>query len=312
MTGPADLSAVAPVPLPSPPVATTDPVRPGDALRAELADGRSVVMPGVWDPLSALLAAGAGFGTLFVSGYCVAATLLGRPDVGLLSQTETADVARRVCAAVPGTAVVVDADTGYGNALNVHRTVELWEAAGAAGLFLEDQVWPKRCGHMQGKQVVDRDEWLAKLRAACDRRTHLHVTARTDARAVHGLGEALERARMARDTGVDALFVEAPESVAELEAIATALPGVTLVANMVETGRTPLLTGDELAELGFRLVVSPLTALFAYVKAARDALAVLHDRGSLRDDLGRLVAFDELTTLVGLPEVLEVEQRYRT
>jgi 2,3-dimethylmalate lyase len=116
--------------------------------------------------------------------------------------------------------VVVDADTGYGNPLNVIRTVELWEQAGAAGLFLEDQVWPKRCGHMEGKEVVERDEWLAKLRAACDRRTHLHVTARTDARAVLGLDEAIERARMARDLGVDAVFVEAPQSVAELEAIA--------------------------------------------------------------------------------------------
>ena len=292
--------------------ADEDRARPGDALRARLADGASVVMPGVWDPLSALLAAEAGFGTVFVSGYCVSAAALGRPDVGLLTQTEAADVARRVCAAVPGTLVVVDADTGYGNPVNVLRTVELWEAAGAAGMFLEDQVWPKRCGHMAGKQVVERDDWLAKLRAACERRTHLHVTARTDARAVHGLDEALERARMARDMGVDALFVEAPESVAELEAIAAALPDVTLVANMVETGRTPLLTNEELADLGFRLVVSPLTILFAYVHAARGALGVLRDRGTLRDDLDRLVAFDDFTALVGLPDVLAAEQRYRT
>ena len=292
--------------------ADEDRARPGDALRARLADGASVVMPGVWDPLSALLAAEAGFGTVFASGYCVSATALGRPDVGLLTQTEAADVARRVCAAVPDTLVVVDADTGYGNPVNVLRTVELWEAAGAAGLFLEDQVWPKRCGHMAGKQVVERDDWLAKLRAACDRRTHLHVTARTDARAVHGLDEAIERARMARDVGVDAVFVEAPESVGELEAIAAALTDVTLVANMVETGRTPLLTGAELADLGFRLVVSPLTMLFAYVRAAREALGVLRDRGTLRDDLDRLVAFDDFTALVGLPDVQVAEQRYRT
>ena len=284
----------------------------GDDLRRRLAAGESVLMPGVWDALSVRLAAQAGFSTVFLSGYCVSGTLLGLPDVGYLTQGEMAEVAARVCAASPATAVVVDADTGYGNPLNVVRTVERWEQAGASGLFLEDQVWPKRCGHMAGKQVVPREEWLAKLRAAVGHRTHLHITARTDARAAAGLDEAIERARMARDEGVDALFVEAPESVAELEAVAAALPGVTLVANMVETGRTPLLTGAELADLGFRLVVSPLTALFAYVKAARDALAVLHDRGSLRDDLGRLVAFDELTTLVGLPEVLDVEQRYRT
>jgi len=213
-----------------------------------------------------------------------------------------AAVAARVCAASPETTVVVDADTGYGNPLNVARTVELWEQAGASGMFLEDQVWPKRCGHMAGKQVVPRDDWLAKLRAAVARRTHLHVTARTDARAAVGLDEALERARMARDEGVDALFVEAPESVAELERIASALPGITLVANMVETGRTPLLTPAELADLGFTLIVSPLTALFAMVKEVRAALDLLREKGSLRDDLDRLVTFD------GFAEVVDLER----
>ena len=167
--------------------------------------GESVLMPGVWDALSVRLAAQAGFSTVFLSGYCVSGTLLGLPDVGYLTQGEMAAVAARVCAASPETTVVVDADTGYGNPLNVVRTVELWEQAGASGMFLEDQVWPKRCGHMAGKQVVPREDWLAKLRAAVGRRTHLHVTARTDARAAVGLDEALERARMARDEGVDAL-----------------------------------------------------------------------------------------------------------
>ena len=242
----------------------------------------------------------AGFSTVFLSGYCVSGTLLGLPDVGYLTQAEMADVAARVCAASPETTVVVDADTGYGNPLNVVRTVELWEQAGASGMFLEDQVWPKRCGHMAGKQVVPREDWLAKLRAAVDRRTHLHVTARTDARAAVGLDEALERARMARDEGVDALFVEAPESVAELERIAGALPGITLVANMVETGRTPLLTPAELADLGFTLIVSPLSALFAMVKEVRTALGILRAKGSLRDDLDRLVTFDDFAELVDL------------
>src|SRR4051794_39239919 len=196
----------------------------GDDLRTRLSDGEPVLMPGVWDPLSARLAAGAGFATVFLSGYAVAGTLLGQPDVGVLTQTEMAAVAGRVCPAVPDTMVVVDADTGYGNALNVQRTVELWEAAGATGLFLEDQVWPKRCGHMAGKQVVEAGEWLAKLQAALDGRHHLHVTARTDARAPYGLDEAIERGRRARDLGVDAVFVEAPESVAELERVAAALP----------------------------------------------------------------------------------------
>ena len=280
----------------------------GDVLRARLAPATPeapidpVLMPGVWDPLSARLAARAGFEVLFVSGYAVAGTLLGQPDIGLLTQTEMADVARRVCGAVPEVAVVVDADTGYGNALSAARTVELWEAAGAAGLFLEDQVWPKRCGHMAGKQVVPRDEWLAKLRAVTSRRQHLHLTARTDARAPLGLEEALERARAAADLGVDAVFVEAPESLDELARIAAALPSVTLVANMVETGRTPLLTPAELHELGFDLIVSPLSGLLAATAALGRAYADLATSGTLRERLDTLTTFAEFTDLVGLPE----------
>lgn len=279
-------------------------------LRARLEAGESVLMPGVWDPLSAKLAQQGGFHTVFLSGYCVSGTLLGLPDIGLLTQTEMAEVARRVCSATPGLDVVVDADTGYGNALNTIRTVELWEQAGAAGMFLEDQVSPKRCGHMAGKQVVERGEWLAKLRAACDRRTSMHVTARTDARAAVSLDEAIERGRMARDTGVDAIFVEAPESVAEMEQIAAALAGTTLVANMVETGRTPLLTPAELADLGFTLIVSPLSLLFSAVQAVQTSLAQLRDDGSLRDHLDRLVDFDAFGRVVGLDDHRAAEVRY--
>ena len=276
-----------------------------------LARGDSVLMPGVWDALSARLAAQAGCSTVFLSGYCVSGTLLGAPDFGLLTQTEMAEVARRVCTANPGLNVVVDADTGYGNPINTIRTVELWEQAGAAGMFLEDQVWPKRCGHMAGKQVIERADWLAKLRAACEHRTELHVTARTDARAAIGLDEAIERAKMARDTGVDALFVEAPESIAELEAVAAALPDITLVANMVETGRTPLLTPAELAELGFQLIVSPLSLLFSAVRAIQVSLEQLAAEGSLRSHLDRLVDFEGFGQIVGLPAVFDIEQRYR-
>ncbi|MEI7753167.1 MAG: isocitrate lyase/PEP mutase family protein [Actinomycetota bacterium] len=282
----------------------------GDHLRARLANRNSVLMPGVWDPLSAKLAVEAEFDTVFVSGFCVSATMLGKPDFGFLTQTEMAEVARRVCAAAPNTSVVVDADTGYGGPLNAIRTVELWEQAGAAGMFLEDQVWPKRCGHMPGKQVVPAEDWLAKLRAAVEHRTHLHITARTDARAMNGLDNAIERAKMARDLGVDAIFIEAPESVAELERIATELSDVTLVANMVETGKTPLLTPAELAELGFHLIVSPLSALFTMVHAIRESLALLRTEGSLRGHLDRLVAFDDFGALVGLGDQFALEQRY--
>jgi methylisocitrate lyase len=282
----------------------------GDHLRARLANRDSVLMPGVWDSLSAKLAVEAEFDTVFVSGYCVSATMLGKPDFGFLTQTEMAEVARRVCAAAPNTSVVVDADTGYGGPLNAIRTVELWEQAGAAGMFLEDQVWPKRCGHMPGKQVVPTEDWLAKLRAVVDHRTHLHITARTDARAMNGLDDALERAKMARDLGVDAVFIEAPESVAELERIAAELRDVTLVANMVETGKTPLLTPTELAELGFHLIVSPLSGLFTMVHAIRESLALLRTEGSLRSHLDRLVGFDDFGAVVGLGDQFALEQRY--
>ncbi len=270
------------------------------SLQERLATGTTVLMPGVWDPLSALLAEQAGFTTVFVSGFCVSGSLLGVPDLGQVTREQMADVARRVGAAAPGLDVVVDADTGYGDAAEVVRTVELWEEVGAAGLFLEDQVWPKRCGHMAGKEVVDREAWLDKLRAACARRSSLHVTARTDARAVLGLEEAIERGRMARDLGVDAVFVEAPESVAELERIAHALEGVTLVANMVEHGRTPLLTPGELAERGFHLIVSPVSLLFTAVRAVQSGLDHLRREGTLREHLGELVTFAEFTEVVGL------------
>ncbi|MGI9603877.1 MAG: isocitrate lyase/PEP mutase family protein [Acidimicrobiales bacterium] len=284
---------------------------PGTELRETLARGDTVVMPGVWDPWSAKLAQRAGFSTLFVSGYCVSGTLLGLPDIGHLSQTEVADVARRVCRAVPGTNVVVDADTGYGNALNAARTAELWAEAGAAGMFLEDQVWPKRCGHMAGKAVVDRHDWLSKLRAVVDAGTGLHVTARTDARAAVDLAEAVDRARAARDVGVDALFVEAPESVSELETIADALGDITLVANMVETGRTPLLSSDELHQMGFDLIVSPLTGLFAATQAMATAFEQLAATGTLRDHLDQLADFDDFADLVELDRHLDAAERYR-
>jgi 2-methylisocitrate lyase-like PEP mutase family enzyme len=279
-------------------------------LRNRLSAHESVLMPGVWDPLSALIVQQAGFSTAFVSGFAVSGTLLGRPDVGYLTQTEMAEVAQRVCSSVPTMNVIVDADTGYGDPMTVRRTVELWEQAGAAGLFLEDQVWPKRCGHMDGKQVVEREDWLAKLRAACDHRQHLHVTARTDARAAVSLNEAIERAKMARDCGVDALFVEAPQSVEEMEAIANALPDITLVANMVEKGKTPLLTPSELADLGFRLIVSPLSLLLSAVQAMSTAAQRLAHDGSLRTYLDDVAPFDSFTDLVGLPEHLANEKRY--
>lgn len=282
----------------------------GDRIRELLAAGQTVVMPGVWDALSARLVAQAGFEVSFLSGYATAATLLGLPDFGYLTQAEMAEVARRVCAAAPEVAVVVDGDTGHGNALNTIRTVRLWEAAGAAGIFLEDQVWPKKCGHMAGKRVVPRDEWLTKLGAAVDHRDRLFVVARTDARAAVGLDEACERARLAADLGVDAVFVEAPESVEEMEAITEATPRLIRVANMIEAGRTPLLTPKELHDLGFDLIVSPLTGLYASARALATAYGILRSKGSLRDDLDLLTDFPAFNAIVDLDHHYELEARY--
>jgi methylisocitrate lyase len=282
----------------------------GDRIRELLAGGRPVLMPGVWDALSARLAAGAGHRVVFLSGYATAATLLGLPDFGYLTQAEIAEVARRVCGRVPEAAVVVDGDTGHGNALNTIRTVELFEAAGAAGIFLEDQVWPKKCGHMAGKRVVPREEWLAKLRAAVEHRHRLFVVARTDARAACDLGEAVARAQAAADLGVDAVFVEAPESVEEMEEVAAATPGLVRVANMIEAGRTPLLTPTELHDLGYDLIVSPLTGLFAAARAVGRAYQVLADEGSLRDHLDLVTTFDEFNRAVDLEEHYRLEARY--
>ena len=274
------------------------------ALRARLANGESVLMPGVWDPLSALLAERAGFSTVFLSGFAISGTMLGVPDIGILGQSEVADAARRVCASVPDVSVVVDADTGYGDHKVVAQTTALWEEANAAAMFLEDQVWPKRCGHMDGKEVVEPGEWIDKLQVVLRERDDLFLTARTDARAVNGLHDAIERAKMARDIGVDAVFVEAPQSVEEMQQIANALPDVVLVANMVEKGKTPLLTPSELADLGFRMIVSPLSGLLAATQALGAAYDVLATYGTMRDHQDLLTPFNEFTDLVGLTKYL--------
>lgn len=281
-------------------------------IRNLLGEDRPLVLGGVYDGLSARLAHRAGFEVLFMGGFSVAATMLGEPDFGYLTQTEMADAARRVCR-LTDKPVLVDADTGYGNALNVLRTVELFRAAGAAGLFLEDQVWPKRCGHMQGKRVVERGEWLSKLRAVVDSRKEddFFLVARTDARAALGLEEAIARGQAARDLGADAVFVEAPESAQELEQIARAIPGPK-VANMVEHGKTPLLNPAELHQLGFDLIVTPLAALLASAKAVSQTYAVLRQQGTMRQHLEHLLPFDDFNDLLELQRNYELEQRYKT
>jgi methylisocitrate lyase len=284
---------------------TTGAQRIRDAVAAD-----TVLMPGLYDALTARIAARIGFDVVFISGYSVSATRLGEPDFGFLTQTEMVEAARAVCR-VSTAPVIVDADTGYGNAVNVLRTVRDLQDAGASGVFLEDQVWPKKCGHMAGKRVVETAEHAAKIRAAVDARGErdLFVVARTDARQPHGLDAAIERCLAYKEAGADALFVEAPESIEELELVAQALPG-PLVANMVEHGVTPHLSRSELRDLGFALIVCPLAALYAAARAATDVLTELRDKETTAGAYERMLAFDEFNALVDLDRRYEDEARY--
>jgi 2-methylisocitrate lyase-like PEP mutase family enzyme len=270
---------------------------------------------GVYDPLSAKLAERAGFQAVMLSGYSVAAAYLGVPDFGLLSQTEMLDVARRTVAATD-MAVLVDGDTGYGGPLNVQRHVRELTAMGAAGVFLEDQVWPKRCGHMRDKAVIPAEEHAEKIRAAVEargesRRGEFLIVGRTDARAPLGLDEALRRGNLYREAGADVVFVEAPQSIDELHAIRRSVDG-PILANMVEGGRTPLLGREELREIGFEAVVFPLTALLASTRAIEVALARLQKDGHSRAIETELKSFDEFGEVVGLEDHYREEARFRS
>ena len=282
----------------------------GAARIRELVAADTVLMPGVYDALTARIAARVGFDIVFISGYSVSAVRLGEPDFGFLTQTEMAESARSVCR-VSNAPVIVDADTGYGNAVNVIRTVHDFQEAGAAGIFLEDQVWPKKCGHFAGKQVIPTQEHAAKIRAACDARGErdLFIVARTDARQPLGVEAAIERCLAYKEAGADALFVEAPQSVEELEQIAEALPA-PLVANMIERGKTPHLSRSELKELGYALIVCPLAALYASSKAVLDVLTELRDNETTAAAVDRMLAFDEFGELVELEARYADEERY--
>jgi 2-methylisocitrate lyase-like PEP mutase family enzyme len=276
----------------------------------ELVAADTVLMPGVYDALTARIAARVGFDVVFISGYSVSAARLGEPDFGFLTQTEMADAARAVCR-VSDAPVIVDADTGYGNPLNVIRTVHDLQDAGAAGVFLEDQVWPKKCGHMAGKRVVETGEHAAKIQAAVEARGErdLFVVARTDARQPLGLDAAIERCLAYKEAGADALFVEAPQSVEELEQVAAALPG-PLVANMIERGVTPHLSRGELRELGYSLIVCPLAGLFAAAKAVQDVLTELREEETTAAVVDRMLSFDDFNELVELERRYADEARY--
>jgi len=269
----------------------------------------TLAFAGVFDTLSAKLARQVGFPMAFVSGYSVAATAIGEPDMGFLTQTEITDRARRICMSVD-MPIIVDADTGYGNPLNVYRTVRELIAAGAAGCFLEDQLWPKKCGHMRGKRVIDRDEYVEKIRAAVDARgdRDFFIVARTDALAVAGMDDAVARIVSARQAGADASFIEAPGSVEQLAEIGRRVPK-PMVANMIEGGRTPVLPRDQLAAMGFQLILYPLAGLFAAAKAIRTVYAQVYRDGTTTDAQSQMT-FAEFNELIGVSEKYALAERY--
>jgi 2-methylisocitrate lyase-like PEP mutase family enzyme len=281
-------------------------------LKQRLADARVLLAPGVYDALSALLAEQAGFEALYLSGASIAYTRLGRSDVGLTTYSEVEDVLARITERVH-VPVIVDADTGFGNALNVQRTVRGFERAGAAMVQLEDQTFPKRCGHLDGKTLVPVAEMQGKLRAALDARqsSDTLILARTDAVAVEGLDAALERAEAYLDCGVDALFIEALRSPEQMDAACLRFAGrVALLANMVEGGKTPVQGADELGRRGFRIVIFPGGTARALAHTLAGYYASLRQHGSTGPWRERMLDFDGLNAVIDTPELLAQGRRY--
>jgi 2,3-dimethylmalate lyase len=281
-------------------------------LRELLEGPEPVLAPGAYDALSARLVEGAGFEAVYMTGFGTSASLLGRPDIGLLTFSEMVDNARRIAQAVR-VPVIADADNGYGNPINVIRTVKEFEAAGVSAVHIEDQVIPKKCGHMEDKQVIEASEMVEKVRAAVEARhsEEFVIIARTDARAVEGIGRALERARLYREAGADVLFVEAPQSEEEISAVAEAFArDVPLLFNWVESGKTPPVPLKRLKDLGFRLVIFPVSTLLAATRSIQEILARIRTDGSPIDVVDELLPLGEFIDLIGLPEIQELEERY--
>jgi carboxyvinyl-carboxyphosphonate phosphorylmutase len=280
-------------------------------LRSLIAGREIVQAPGAYDALSARLVEAAGFPAVYMTGFGSSAALLGRPDVGLLSATEMVDNARRITAAV-SIPVIADADTGYGNPLNVMRTVEMYESAGIAGLHIEDQVAPKKCGHMEGKQVIAAEEMIEKIRAAehARRDREFLIIARTDARAVLGLQEAIDRGRLYVEAGADMLFIEAPENEEECAVIGRSFADVPLLFNWADSGKTPPLPLARIRDLGYRLVIYPISTLLAATHAMQAVVATIKRDGTPTAYAAEMPTFTEFNDFIGLPHYRDLEARF--
>ncbi|MEH2013803.1 isocitrate lyase/PEP mutase family protein [Nostoc sp.] len=281
-------------------------------LRQLLARPEIIIIPGVYDCLGAKLVEQTGFEVLVTSGFGIAASTLGLPDYGFVTATEMLYSVGRIAQSV-NIPLIADLDTGYGNALNVVRTIKDAVQLGVAGVLLEDQEWPKKCGHFEGKRVIPQAEHVGKIRAAVEARgdSGLVIIARTDVRASLGLDEAIARGRAYIAAGADILFVEAPQSIEELKAIAAAFPDVPLVANIVEGGKTPEVSVAKLQQLGFKIVFFPLTALLAVTKVMTACFLHLKEQGTTTE-LPDLVSFQDFQELVGVPQYLQIEQKFKS
>lgn len=281
-------------------------------LRERLAADEILVAPGVHDGLTAKIIEQEGFEALYMTGYGTSASMLGKPDVGLLTLTEMAARASRLadCVDIP---LIADADTGYGNAVNVVRTVREYEKAGVACIQLEDQVAPKKCGHMTGREIISTEEMTGKIKAACDSRQddNLMIMARTDARTTCGIEEAIERGRAYEEAGADIIFIESPESKEEMKKITSAF-SVPVLANMVEHGRTPFLNTAELQNIGYDLVIFPVSATYAMAKAVQEVMRALKTTGSTESMKDLMLDFQDFNQLIGLPVIRSMETHYST
>ncbi len=279
-------------------------------LRKLLTGPDLVMAPGVVDALNARLVAEAGFEAIYMTGAGTTAARLGMPDVGLLTVTEMADNAGRIVDA-SGLPLISDADTGYGSPVNVFRTVSLFEKAGVAGIHIEDQNWPKRCGHLAGKTLIPANEMAAKIKAACDARNNKEflIIARTDALALNGLSAALDRAKLYEEAGADVIFVESPRTTEEIKAIPKSLSKPALF-NMASSGKTPFLSRKEIASHGYKLAIYPNFAMLAAIPSVRHYLAELYEKGTVSHIVNDMASFQDLFNLVGMDEVKEMEERY--
>jgi 2,3-dimethylmalate lyase len=281
------------------------------SIRERLADDNDIIiLPGVYDALTAKIAEHVGFETAFQTGYGTSASLLGMPDFGFLNAGETLENAKRIINSV-NIPILVDIDTGYGNPLNVWKIVKDLERIGAKGIFLEDQVWPKRCGHMTGKTVIPKEEYILKLHAAIDARedNEFIIVARTDSLAQFGIEEAIERGKEYKRIGADVIFIEAPKTIDQMELIAKEIKA-PLLANMIEEGITPNLTADQLRKMGFKMVVFPLSALYSATFAIKQTLQTLKKMGTTKELKNKMITFQEFNDLVNLSAYRKLEKKY--